>query len=183
MKGRDRRRIKGVAADQPMWTKLPEVTRATPDRTVTGYDVLFRRAGLLRRETLDQAVDLGYGKAGQADVEVEVERQEVLQLFGQDLLVPAGIQSELVVGQNVSPLLGRAHPLETKAGHLVHPEELCRGDTAMPCENGVVVVDQHRVGEAEAADRVSDLPNLLFTVCARVARPRAKCRERQPLKL
>jgi hypothetical protein len=111
-------RIESVAADQAMGPKLPDVADPAAGRHVRRRQVLLGRAGLLRCEPLDEAVDLGDRKAGDADVEVEIDRKERLQLLRQDLLVPAGVEGELVIGDHVGPLLLGRHRLEPHARDL-----------------------------------------------------------------
>ena len=53
--------------------------------------------------------------------------------------------------------------------NLLKSELLRRGHVAMTGKDHVVLVDQHRIGEAELADTVGDLPDLLLRVGARVA--------------
>ena len=59
-----------------------------------------------RARSGEEVVDLALLEAGQ--VEVEAEQPEVGDLGGEQALVPAGVQRELVVGQQVGPLLGLA---------------------------------------------------------------------------
>ena len=164
-------RVERVAADQPVRPELPDIARPAARRPGLGQPVVLGIAGLLRRQPLDQAVDLRDREAGDADVEAEIVGEERLQLLGQQVLVPAGVQRQLVVGEHIGPLLGRRHGLDADAGHRRHAEELRRLDPAMAGEDGVLGVDQHRVGEAEGPDALGDLADLLLRVGAGVARP------------
>ena len=131
--------VERVAADQPVRPKLPDIARPAARWAVAdGKQVVRGIAGLFRSQPFDQAVDLGDREAGHADVEVEIDRQQSLQLLGQDLLVPAGIERQLVVGKHIGPLLLRRHVLEPDAGHLGHAEELRRLDPAVAGEDRVL---------------------------------------------
>ena len=65
-----------------MRTQLPDVARpAAGFSIILRQPVLFRVAGLLRLQPIDQAVDLGDREACQADVEVEIDGQQLLQFL------------------------------------------------------------------------------------------------------
>ena len=136
--------VERVAADQPVRPELPDIARPAARRPGLGQPVVLGIAGLLRRQPLDQAVDLRDREAGHADVEAEIVGEERLQLFGEQVLVPAGVQRQLVVGEHVGPLLGRGHGLDADAGHRRHAEELRRLDPAMAGEDGVLGVSSGR---------------------------------------
>ena len=133
-----------------MRADLPEVARPRDGRP---GDVRHRIGGIgLRRlvvEPGDQDVDLGHLEAGDRDVEVEIELDQVLQLDRQDLAIPAGLLGELVVGEDVGALLRLAHVLEPDDRNGLMPERLGRGDAAMSGDDDAVLVDQDRVVEAE----------------------------------
>ena len=97
--------IECAAADQSMLPKLPDIARPATRWAVCRWkQVVCRIAGLFRIEPFDQAVDLGDREAGQTNVEVEIDRQQSLEFFGQDLVIPAGIEGELVVGKHIGSL-------------------------------------------------------------------------------
>jgi hypothetical protein len=64
-----------------------------------------RAAGRALLYFIQHKVDLGQGEAGQLQVEIHLE--EPLQFDGQQLAVPAGIERELVVGDDIGPAFGR----------------------------------------------------------------------------
>ena len=90
--------------------ELPQVPapghgRSRVDR---GGDLVLWTALRVRRRfprLVQQQIDLGERKAGDLDVKVDVD--ERLQLDREHLAVPAGVQRELVVGDNVGPALCR----------------------------------------------------------------------------
>ena len=92
-----------------------------------------------------------------------------LQLDRQHLLIPAGIERQLVVGQHIGPPLRRIEMGQAQRRHAVHAEQLGGLDPAMAGDDLAVVADQHRIGEAEPLDAVGDLPNLLLGMGAGIA--------------
>lgn len=65
-----------------MWAQLPDVARTAAGlRAIGRQPVLFRVAGLLRLQPVDQAVELGDREACQADVEVEINGPQLLQFL------------------------------------------------------------------------------------------------------
>ena len=169
----DHAAIQRVAADKPVRPEPPDISRPTARRRSVrlGEPIICRIALFLGRKALDQLVDLSDRKARDADVEAEVSVHQLLQLEGEQLLVPAGVEGELIVGQHIGPLLGRRQMADAKAGRRRHAEFARRLGAAVPGENAIVAVDQHRVGEAEAADAFGDLADLFARMNSCVARP------------
>ena len=71
-----------------------------------------------RIEAGDQVVDLRNGEPGDAEVEVELGREQPGELDGEHLLVPAGVERKLVVGEDIGTLLrgGRSRIASSKSG-------------------------------------------------------------------
>ena len=155
-----------------MRPELPDIARPAARRASSsaGNAVVRGIARLLRGQPFDQAVDLRDREAGDARCRSRGRSSSsALQLLGQQLLVPAGIERQLVVGEHVGALLRRASCFEANAGHFCHAEQLRRLDPAVAGEDRVLAVDQDRVGEAELLDAVGDLPDLLPGMGSRVA--------------
>ena len=167
------RGLEGVAADHPMRAEVPDIADLGDRRSCRDLrqPIVAGIAGLFRIEAGDQAVDLGDGEAGDAEVEVELGLEQPGELDGEHLLVPAGVQRKLVVGEDIGALLGGGHGRDQPAGHRREAEQPRRGHPAVAGQDGVRLVDQHRVGEAEGADAVGDLADLLLRVGAGVAGP------------
>jgi hypothetical protein len=116
---------------------------------------------------MEQVVDL-------ADVEAEgrevaAEFRELAGLECQKLVVPVGPFGKLVVGENERPLSRRAEIGELNCRHLGQPQLPRRQPPAMPGDYAVLAVDEHRVGEAELADRAGDQRHLRLAVGAGIA--------------
>ena len=130
---------------------------------------------------LKDEVHFGGFKAGQLDIETEVDQR--LQLDGQDFPVPPCLLSELVVGEDVSPLIGLAEMRQPYGRHLPHAEQLGGGHPAVARNDLSLVVNENRVAEAELQDAVRDLPDLLPRVCPRVPQIRPERFDRKGLDL
>ena len=96
---------------------------------------------------IEQQIDLGEREAG--DLHVEFQIDEGLQFDREQLAVPAGVQGQLVVGDDIGPALRRIEVGQAKRRNALHPEKLGGFDPAMPGDDLVVIADQDRIGEAE----------------------------------
>ena len=135
-----------------------------------------RRLAVSERQ---QPLELGGVEADQVEVEALVPQPG--QLFRQQRVVPARLQGELVVGDQIRPLLRLAQVLEPDHRHLGQPELARREQPAMAGEDAALLVDQHRVGPAELDHRRRDLIDLRVAVRARVALVRAQAVDRPEL--
>lgn len=165
-------RIQGIPAHQPVGAQLPDIAQADSARRLVRKNVVFGIAGLLRDQSLDQTVDLGHLEADHPDVKADVlRRKQTLQLLGKQLIIPPGVQCQLVIGNDIGPLFRFGHVLDANAGDRVHSQGLGSLDPPMPGKDGVGLIDQHRIGEAEGPDRLRNLLQLLFRMGSSVARP------------
>ena len=151
--------------------KLPQVDPPADSGGVSGTD--RDPVGRIRRfgppQPVDQNVDLGGLEAGDGQIEVEVKRGEALQLERQQLMVPAGVLGELVVGEDVGANLGLCQVLEPDSRHRLETKQLGRSNSAVAGNDAAFAVDEHRVGEAEAFDAIGDLAKLFAAMDPRVA--------------
>ncbi len=114
-----------ASIDAPSPTTPPEKLRvasvAAADAVLAqNPDVAEHRLGLDRNRrndlfigiigSLENDVDLAACKAGQRQVEVDIERADLVELEPEDLDVPSGIQRDLVVGKAERLLLRFAEP-------------------------------------------------------------------------
>ena len=155
-----------------MGTKFPDISDTCHRRTRAeiGQQLFSRCAGLLRAEAFNENIDLGDRETRHADIEIEVNFQETLQLKCENLFIPAGIEGELVIGQRIGPLLLRRHVLKADAGNTVQSDKLGSSQSAMSREDHVLAIDEDRIGESEMADAVGDLPDLFLRMGSRIAR-------------
>jgi len=100
-----------------------------------------------------QLVHLGRGKAGDLQIEAELEGIEFLKFDSQHLCIPAGILCDAVVSKGVGPQLGRVEVVDRNDGHVGHAQQLRGSMAAMTGDDRAFVIDDDRVGEAELADR------------------------------
>ena len=164
-----------VAAEQAVPAKQPEVAAARDRRTGRDDDCVvssIAAIGIGLARFVDHEVDFGEAEPGQLDIELEVDQR--LQLDGEDLLVPPGIERELVVGQHVGAPLGLGEMRQRDGRHRLPFEQLGRFDPAVAGDDLAIVGDKHRVGEPEPLDRRGDLLDLLLGMRARVARIRTE---------
>ena len=153
-----------------MRAEQPEVTRFGDrhgrrrgdgiGRVVVGRDI----------EALNAEVDLAHVEADRLKAEVQVQGREILQALREELIVPAGVLGQAVVGDHVRPSLGRAQVFEADRRHLGPAEQATGFEAAVAGDELAVAVDQDRHVEAEGLDAAGDLLNLALGVSTRVAR-------------
>ena len=124
-----------VPTQQPMPAEEPDI--ATPGDSFAGLDqgrdlvltsVLRIRRGFPR--LLQQNVDLGQRKTGNLDIKLKVDQP--LQFDRQQLAVPAGVQGQLVVGQNIGPALGHTEMRQAQRRNGLPAQQLCGFHPAVP---------------------------------------------------
>lgn len=107
-----------IAAQQAMAAKVPQVARTRHGRASSKSDSvlgLVRAVRICLARLLYGEVDLGQAEPGQLDVELEVDHR--LKLDGEEFLVPAGIERELVIGEHIRAPLGFGEVRERDGGH------------------------------------------------------------------
>ena len=169
-----------VAAQQTMVAQDPEVARPA-DRLLGRLGDLVLRL-LARRLAIgdrQQPLQLRGVEADQVEVEALVPQPS--QLFRQQRVVPARLQGELVVCDQVRALLRLGEMLEPDHRHLGEAQLARREQPAVAGQDAGVLVDQDRVGPAELDHRGRDLIDLPLAVRARVALVRAQAVDRPQL--
>jgi hypothetical protein len=114
-------------------------------------------------------------------VEVEALVPEPRQLLRQQLLAPSRLEGELVVRDQVRPLLGLAQVLEPDHRDLGEAQLARCEQPTVARQNAGVLVDQDRVGSTKFDHRRRDLVHLRVAVCARVALVRPQLVDRPEL--
>src|SRR5262245_63987884 len=92
---------------------------------------------------VDEQIDLGEREASNLDIEFEVD--EGLQFDRQYLTVPAGIQGELVVGNDIGPALSCIEVGQAKRRDAPHPQKLGSFDAAVARDDLIFIADQYRI--------------------------------------
>ena len=107
-------------------------------------------------------------QAEPGQLEVEVEALQRPQLLGQQVLVPARIQGQTIVGDDVGALLrlGQVGEFDHRDGG--HPQLAGRQEPPVAGDDAGVAVDQDRVRPAELEQAGGDLGDLLGAVGSRV---------------
>ena len=159
---------RGVAAQQPMVAQNPEIARLA-DRVLQRFrnlvlNLIARRLAVGQHQ---QPFQLRGVEPNQVEVEALVPQPH--QLFRQQRVIPAGLQGDLVIGQDVGPLLRLAKVLESDYRHLGERELAGRQQSAVSREDAALLVDEHRVRPAELHRARRDLIHLRVRMRARVA--------------
>ena len=97
----DDRRIGAVAADEPVLAEEPDVARPADGSLGRLRDLVG--IGEAGRAEAGEGGDLVVAEAGQR--QVEAEAFEIAELERQQFGIPAGVQRQLVVGDDVGALL------------------------------------------------------------------------------
>ena len=134
----------------------PDVSGSRHDRVRIGFGDRIGRIGLVRfcanRELGEGDVDLGRFKSGQREIEVQLQLREIPELKRQQLTVPTGGLRNPVVGDDIGPDVRLAHLAKTDRRDLFQSEPARRKQAAMAGHDAVVLIDKHRIGEAEMPD-------------------------------
>ena len=176
--GGEHGRVAHIATDQPVRPELPDLARVDPGWGGVREDLVGRIIRLLGSDGRQEVVDLRNREARDADVEVEVRGHQCPQFSGEQVLVPAGIECQFVVGEDIGALLGLAQVLDLQTGHRGQAQLGGRSHAAVAGQDRARLVDQHRHGEAELPDTGGDLPDLLRGMRAGIAGPRGEGRQR-----
>ena len=155
----------GVATEQAMSIEQPQIARAGGRRHRLGQGrrligEFALRIGTASPRLLEHEIDFGQREAGNLNAEVEVH--ERLKLDGEQLVVPTGVKRQLVVGDHVGLPLSLIEVRQPQRRHALHLKQPCSLDPPMSRNDLTIVANQDRVGEAEPADAIGNLPDLFF---------------------
>jgi hypothetical protein len=140
--------LPGVTTHQDVLAEMPDVARlGSRCAGREGRDVINsdRIAGWLEKK-----VEFTNLEAGDL---VKIEVSELLQLNGQQLLVPFGILGQAVVGEDVPALFRIGQALDRQGWDLVHVGGPSGLDAGVTSNYMITTVDQYRRHEAEPLDR------------------------------
>ena len=140
----------------PQISRCAPSCQTSPRRTragaASGEDVVGRVIRLLGGDGRQEGVDLRNREAGDPNLKVKVLSQERPQFRGEPVLVPAGIECQFVVGENIGALLGLAQVRELQTGDRGQTQLGGCSHAAVASQDRPRLVDQHRRGEAELPD-------------------------------
>ncbi len=165
---------RGIAADHA-------VVAGNPDVAGPRHHLFLRLRHLLGRilvrgivEIAEETIKLCGLEAGDGDIKVKIGRQlfNQPQLVGQDLEVPAGVRSDLVVGDRQRLLLRLIEMRQLNNRNALMAELACRLQTAMPGNKRFILVNENGRHKAKGLDAPPDLPQLRLRVRPRIARVR-----------
>jgi hypothetical protein len=101
------------------------------------YAVLGRIARFLRSKSIDQGVDFRNGEASHPDVEIQIDFEQAFELFGEQLLIPAGVHRQLVVGQHIGALLFERHGFDAHTRFTLLGRTGLLGSTGLLCNAAI----------------------------------------------
>ena len=159
-------RLGGIPADDRVAPEVPDIAGFREARLFqlgVYIEAVFLRAVLLREETRE------FFLVKACERHIEILALEVGQFDAQHLLIPARVERELVVRDDVRAPLRLCQMLLADAGNLLQPELLRRVKTAVPAEDGAILRGHDRREKSELPDAGGNLRHLLRTVCPRVA--------------
>ena len=171
--------IRAVAADETVGAETPHVARLADRIIRTGRRLVG--IGEALAPVRQQRSELEVGEPDQVEVEAEV--LEAGDLDAEQIVVPASVEGELVVGDHIGALLRLRPAARHHHGNAPDPERLRREHAAVPGDDGRVLIDEHGRRPAPLADRGGDLRHLRVRVSVRVARIRNERRNRAALDL
>ena len=114
------------------------------------------------RHLANQLLQLGGRKAECLQIDLEVAK--LGQFQREHLVIPAGIESDAVVGENVGALLRLAHVRAVDARHTRQPKPSRRLYTSMAGNNAALAVDQDGIAKPELSNAASYLNYLRLAV-------------------
>ena len=164
--------------------RSPTQLTAGPETQGMGGSAAF--VSLALRE-LDPQVDLAHVEADRLDIEVEFDARELLQLLGQQPVIPGSDLRQPIVGDHEGPLLRLGEMLKANGRDLAPSQTACRLQAPVARNHFAIGADEDRDVEPERLDAVGDLTDLLWAMLARVAGIRLQAlnrhifdRQRQP---
>ena len=146
----------------------PDITRLRSWHYRKGRDDLIIGIGGRREDD----VDLAGRKAGQSGIDIDIDRSEFAQFQLQDFDIPAGIESNLVVGNPERSLLCLREAGQGDGWNLSKPHRPGGQKPAMTRDDVALRISKDRIGEAERFDRCFDLIDLALGMGAGIARIR-----------
>jgi hypothetical protein len=151
-----------------VFAEQPQITRAA-DRVLRGLGDVVLALVLAQRRAIQipkQVVEFLVREPHKIQIEIHVVQRR--QFGAQQILIPASVFGQLVVGDHQGAALGIAQMVENDHRNRVDPELLRRQQAAMPGNDDIVRTGQDRVGEAELGNGCGDLCYLLVRMRPRV---------------
>lgn len=146
-------RVPRIAADQTVLTQEPDITSLRHCRSGFGSRHFIGRIDdLITGAVVEQQIEFGGLEASDFQIEVEIHVGESLKFDSQNLAVPASELGQAVIGDDICAPLGRREVAQRDSRHIDHAELLGGSNAPMASNDAAIIVDQHRVGEAELAD-------------------------------
>ena len=157
----------GVAAEQAVFTKQPEITSLT-DRLFFGLRdlIVIGKSGFIFNR--QQLIQFLIRKTD--DIKVESQFLDFGQLEFEQIFIPTGVLGDLVVGDHQSLALRFSKMAQHDYRHLFQPQLLRGHQAAVSGNDDIVIANQDRIDETELGNRTGDLRHLPIIVGARITR-------------
>jgi len=107
-------------------------------------------------------VDLGRHEACDLETEIEPAERKVLELLGQQLVIPGRDLGQPIIGDHEGAGLGRRQVIEAQSWDFSHAELTAGEQPAVPTDHVALAIDQHGNIKTEDPDAAGDLPDLPF---------------------
>jgi hypothetical protein len=171
------REVEHVTAQHPVIVEQPQIAKPADRRPGRNLGHGIGRVIVLDRCVVqrgDPQIDLAHLKTGKLEAEIQTLQGEVLELLGQQPVVPGGDLGQPVVGDHEGAGLGRGQVIEAEGRYLREVEFAGSEQATMPGDDLARAIDQDRDIEAEDPDAFGNLPDLLLAVAPRVGRIRGE---------
>ena len=147
-----------ISTEDAMLSEMPKVARLSDTRFLQfgiHIEIVFLRLIICR----EQIGNFRFVETRERYIEVHA--LQGFHLDAQHFLVPARIEREAVVCEDVRFLLRFRQMLGKDARHALHTLRLGGGNTPMPCEDATLLVDDDGIDEAELTQTAAQLVDLL----------------------
>ena len=162
--------VEGVAAQQAMVAQNPKVARPSDrgDLIVDGRQLVF----LVEAVAIQNDVDLTHLKTAEFEVDLRIEFQNIGELQGQGLAVPAGVVGDPVERKPQYAQIGVGQIRQADRRHLAEAQMPRRQHQAPARHHPLPGIDHDRQDEPEPLEAGRKLAHLLRRVLAGLASKR-----------
>ena len=162
-----------LSAADPMLAEDPDVTAARAWPLRRGRDDFTVGLG-----AVEDHRDLTRREAGHRQVEVDLDRRQIGEFQSQEVLIPAPVECDLVVGDAQRSLVRLVEAVQNDRRDLTHPGGFGSLKSAVAGNDQTICVYENRIGEAERFDRGNQLLDLPLRMAAGIARVRRQLDDR-----
>nr|WP_170478168.1 hypothetical protein [Ruegeria arenilitoris] len=160
-------RVERIAANQTVIPNSPNVASAACRRAV----MFWCRNRFATFYVADPEVDVDFTgiKTGEFKIKIDVQIKDAVQLDRQQVCIPCGVLSDLVVREAISPHLRFGQMLHASDRHRFQPKFFCCPIPSVSGNYDVFVVNDDGDNETISLNARRYLSDLLFAVPFRIA--------------